>query len=68
VTGKPDGLSTLLFRESGREPEGLKVSLGSKRTPSSYHETYKGARPKAYWVAIPGVDRNLEAVQGYLNG
>jgi len=43
-----------------------RVCPGSKRTLGSYHKTHKGARPKTYWVAIPGVHRNLESRQGYL--
>jgi len=39
--------------------------LGSKRTLGNYHETYKGLRPKTYWVVIPGVGRNPESVQEY---
>jgi len=41
VAEKPDGVSALLFRGSGKEPEELKVSPMSKRTPGSYHRTHK---------------------------
>ena len=60
---KPDGLSALLFRGSGRESPEAKVHSGSKRTLDSYHETHNGAGLKSY----PGVGRNPEIVQGYLH-
>ena len=43
-----------------------RVRPRSKRTLGSYHETYKSARPKTYWVAISGVDRNLGSIQEYM--
>ena len=38
---RPDGLSALLFRGSGRESPEAKVRSGSKRTLGSYYETHK---------------------------
>ena len=54
------------FKEVGESPR-ARVRSGSRHTLGSYHETHKGARPNTYWVAIPGVGRNPEYVQGYLH-
>ena len=63
---RPDGLAHSSFEKVGERQE-AKVHSGSKRTLSSYHETHKGTGLKPIgWVASPGVGRNPESVQGYL--
>ena len=41
VAERPDSLSAILFRGSGRESPEAKVRSGSKRTLGSYHEAHK---------------------------
>jgi len=47
VAERPDSLSAILFRGSGRESPEAKVRSGSKRTLGGYHETHKGAGLKS---------------------
>jgi len=61
VAERPDSLSAIFSRGSGRESKELKVSSGSKRTPGSYLKPIK-VKANSYWVAIPEVDRNPESV------
>ena len=63
---RPEGLSALLFLEKVGESPRACVRTGSRRILVSYHKTHKVVRPKANWVASPGVGKNPKLVQRYL--